>query len=79
VNDKRDRVRLLPGTIYDAIKVFKQSDFIREILGEMNAEKYVDFKQAVADRSPKELGNNIKTSEIIYHHEVTNQALWNTF
>lgn len=79
VNDKRDRVRLLPGTIYDAIKAFKQSDFMRKILGEMNTEKYVDFKQAVADRSPKELGSNIKTSEIIYHHEVTNQALWNTF
>jgi glutamine synthetase len=79
VNDKRDRVRLLPGTIYDAIKLFKQSDFMKKILGEMNAEKYADFKQAVADRSPKELGNQIKTSEIIYHHEVTNQALWNTF
>ncbi len=79
VSDKRDRVRLLPGTIYDAIKAFKQSDFMRKILGETNAEKYVDFKQAVADRSPKELGDRIKTSEIIYHHEVTNQALWNTF
>lgn len=79
VSDKRDRVRLLPGTIYDAIKVFKQSDFIRKILGEVNAEKYVSFKQEVADRSPKELGNRIKTSEIIYHHEVSNQALWNTF
>ncbi len=79
VSDKRDRVRLLPGTIYDAIKAFKQSDFIRKILGERNAEKYVSFKQEVADRSPKELGNRIKTSEIIYHHEVSNQALWNTF
>lgn len=78
-SDKRERVRLLPGTIYDAIKVFKQSDFMRKILGEVNAEKYVSFKQEVADRSPKELGNRIKTSEIIYHHEVTNQALWNTF
>lgn len=79
VSNKRDRVRLLPGTIYDAIKAFKQSDFMRKILGEMNAEKYVSFKQEVADRSPKELGNRIKTSEIIYHHEVSNQALWNTF
>lgn len=79
VSDKRDRVRLLPGTIYDAIKAFKQSDFMRKILGEVNTEKYVSFKQEVADRSPKELGNRIKTSEIIYHHEVSNQALWNTF
>lgn len=78
-NDKRERVRMLPGTIYDAIKLFKQSDFISKILGEENKEKFVNFKQAVADRSPKELGNVIKTSEIIFHHEVTNQALWNTF
>ena len=79
VSDKRDRVRLLPGTIYDAIKAFKQSDFMRNLLGEVNTEKYVSFKQEVADRSPKGLGNRIKTSEIIYHHEVSNQALWNTF
>lgn len=79
VSDKRDRLRLLPGTIYDAIKVFKQSDFMRKILGERNVEKFVEFKQIVADRSPKELGNRIKTSEVIYHHEVANQALWNTF
>jgi hypothetical protein len=26
---------------------------------------------------PKELGTRIKNSEVIYHHEVTNQALWN--
>lgn len=78
-SDKRERVRFLPATIFDAIKVFKQSDFMRKMLGEINVQKFVDFKQTVADRSPKELGNRIKTSEIIYHHEVTNQALWNTF
>lgn len=79
VSDKRERVRFLPATIFDAIKLFKQSDFMREILGEVNVQKFVDFKQTVADRSPKELGNRIKTSEVIYHHEVTNQALWNMF
>lgn len=77
--DTRERVRFLPGTIYDAIRLFKASDFIGKILGEENKEKYLSFKQAVADRSPKELGKKIKTSEIIYHHEVTNQVLWNSF
>ena len=36
-------------------------------------------KQAVADRSPKELGVKIKKSEIIFHHEITNQLLWGQF
>lgn len=77
--DKRERVRFLPGTIYDAIRLFKGSDFIGKILGEDNKDKYVSFKEAVADRSPKELGKKVKTSEIVYHHEVTNQVLWNDF
>lgn len=77
--DKRERLRFLPDNIHDAIKLFKTSEFMNKILGENNKEKYLAFKQAAADRSPKELGNFIKTSEIIYHHEVTNQVLWNTF
>ncbi len=77
--DKRERARFLPGTINDAIRLFKSSDFMAKILGEENKQKYLSFKEAVADRSPKELGTKIKTSEIIYHHEVTNQVLWNNF
>ena len=76
---KRDRVRFLPGTIHDAIRLYKTSDYITKILGTIAKDKYVSFKQAVADRSPKELGSIIKTSEVIYHHEVTNQVLWNKF
>ncbi|MCR4306149.1 MAG: glutamine synthetase family protein [Candidatus Daviesbacteria bacterium] len=76
---RRERMRFLPGTIHDAIRLFKASDFITKILGEENKEKYLFFKEAVADRSPKELGARIKASEIIYHHEVTNQVLWNNF
>lgn len=78
-NDKRPRLRFLPDNMNDAIKLFKSSEFIVKKLGEENAEKFAVFKQAVADRSPKELGKLVKTSEIIYHHEVTNQILWNTF
>lgn len=77
--DTRDRLRFLPGTIYDALRLFKASDFVTKILGEENKEKYISFKEAVADRSPKELGKKVKTSEIIYHHEVSNQVLWNNF
>ncbi len=77
--DKRDRLRTLPDNINDAIKLFKASDFIAEIIGKTNQEKYAEYKQMTADRSPKALGSFIKPSEIIYHHEVTNQVLWNKF
>jgi len=72
-------VRLLPGNIQDAMDLFEGSKLMREILGEKNVEKYLSYKRAAADRSPKDLGTLVKNSEIIYHHEVTNQALWNTF
>ncbi len=77
--DKRDRLRVLPDNINDAIKLFKASDFISKILDPINQEKYAEYKQSAADRSPKALGALIKTSEVIYHHEVTNQVLWNRF
>ena len=77
--DKRPRLRFLPDNIYDAIRLFKASDYITSIFGEENKNKYAEFKQAVADRSPKALGTLIKDSEILYHHEVQNQVLWNRF
>jgi len=77
--DKRERARFLPDNINDAIKLFKSSDFITSIFGEENKDKYVSYKQAAADRSPKALGTFVKESEIVYHHEVTNQVLWNDF
>ena len=77
--DKRDRVRVLPDNINDAIKLFKASDFIAKILNPINQDKYAEYKQNAADRSPKALGAIIKPSEIVYHHEVTNQVLWNKF
>ena len=40
---------------------------------------YADLKQASADRCPRLLGSKIKTSEIQFHHEVTNQFYWNQF
>ena len=74
-----DRARFLPSSINDAIVLFNESKFITDILGEDSKQKYSSFKQLVADRSPKELGTLVKASEVLFHHEVTNQLLWNQF
>lgn len=77
--NKKDLLRFLPDNINGAIRLFSSSDFIGRILGENNKEKYAYFKQKAADRSPNALGVWIKDSEVIYHHEITNQILWNKF
>ena len=76
---KRDRVRFLPGNIYDAIRLFRGSEFIKTVMGAASHEKYVSHKQAAADRSPKELGSIVKSSEVLFHHDVTTQMLWHKF
>ena len=76
---RRTRTRFLPGNIYDAIRYCKQSDFVASILGEDNKDKYVERKIASADRCPRELGTMVKTSEVQFHHEITNQYLWGNF
>ena len=76
---KRDRLRYLPDNINDAIALCKASKFMTDILGEESKEKFIKFKQAAADRSPKALGGTVKRSEVVYHHEVYNQLLWNSF
>jgi glutamine synthetase len=78
-DDKRSRLRFLPGTITDAIRLFQASDYIGKLLGENSKEKYLESKKAVRDRNPRDLGSSIKGAEVIYHHEVTNQYLWNKF
>ncbi len=77
--NKRDRLRFLPDNIYDAIALCKSSKFMTEVLGEDSKTKFIAYKQAAADRSPKALGTTIKRTEIVFHHEVTNQLLWNNF
>lgn len=76
---KRDRMRFLPGTMGDAIAQMKSSKFMTTILSEETKAKYIQYKEAAADRSPRELGSAIKRSEVVYHHEVTNQYLWSGF
>ena len=76
---KRDRVRYLPGNIHDALRLYRASDFLRGLLGSEPHEKYAHHKQASADRNPKELGSIVKTSEVLFHHDVTTQMLWHKF
>jgi glutamine synthetase len=76
---RQSRTRFLPDNIYDAIRLFKSSRFAGEMLGERVQEKYAEVKQMQADRCPKALGSRIKTSEVQFHHEVTNQYLWSRF
>ncbi len=77
--NRRTRTRFLPGNIYDALRHFKQSDFISEILGPESKEKYIELKKSSAHRCPRELGTMVKSEEILFHHEVTNQYLWSKF
>jgi glutamine synthetase len=78
-NNKRSRTRFLPDNIYDAVRIFKSSKFMQEILGEGVHSKYAELKLSSADRCPRALGTQVKRAEIMYHHEITNQYLWSQF
>jgi glutamine synthetase len=75
----RQQAAFLPDNIYDAIEPFRASAFAAELLGPDVRDKYVEAKLASADRCPRKLGTLIKRSEVQFHHEVTNQYLWNRF
>jgi glutamine synthetase len=77
--DKRPRTRFLPDNIYDAIRLFKASRFMQEVMGEEVHSKFAELKLMQAERCPKALGTLIKPAEVQFHHEVTNQYLWNQF
>ena len=76
---RRSRTRFLPDNIYDAIRLFKASRYAMDLLGEDVHAKYAEVKLASAERCPKALGSQIKTAEVQFHHEVTNQYLWGQF
>ncbi len=73
------KVKKLPGNIYEALEHFETSDFVKEIIGEDNQQKYAALKYMAAERSPRSLGTKVKTGEVIYHHETANQWIWNQF
>ena len=78
-DSKRPRTRFLPDNVFDAIRLFKQSRWAMEILGEAVHDKFAELKLHSAERCPKALGTMVKVSEVQFHHEVTNQYLWNHF
>jgi glutamine synthetase len=76
---KRMRTKTLPGNIYDSTRIFKESEVVSKLFGEEFKEKFRALKKAQSDMCPRELGKKIKRAEVIYHHEITNQYLWNEF
>jgi glutamine synthetase len=71
--------RLLPDNVYDAIRLFKGSEWMLELMGETVHHRYHELKHASAERCPAALGTQVKVAEIQFHHEVTNQFLWSIF
>jgi len=79
VENLRAGGRYLPDNIQKAINDFESSAWIAKILGSDVQGRYAELKQAVANRSPRELGSIVKGSEVQFHHAVYNQSLWNLF
>jgi glutamine synthetase len=79
VENLRQANRFLPDNIYDAMDDFRTSRWTTQLLGDEVKGRYVDLKQASADRCPRLLGTFVKAQEVQYHHEVYNQYLWNLF
>jgi glutamine synthetase len=75
----RGAKRYLPDNIYDALDNFDSAEWTGKLFGEDVKARYVGLKKAAADRCPRLLGTIVKASEVIYHHEVYNQYLWNMF
>lgn len=70
---------ILPDNIYDAIAHMCGSQHAAQLLGPEVRDRFAELKQASADRCSRLLGTFIKPAEIQFHHEVTNQYLWNKF
>ncbi len=77
--ERKSQAEFLPDNIYLALEHFSGSSYIKEMLGETNQEKFAELKMASAERCPKALGTIVKTEEILFHHEVTNQYIWKRF
>ena len=58
---------------------YRRSTWVKTMLGDQPHAKYHDLKEVVAHRCPRAMGEIIKDVEIMFHHEVTNQMLWNQF
>jgi glutamine synthetase len=79
IKNLRQAERYLPDNIYTAMENFRGSAWITKLLGDEVKGRYVELKQASADRCPRLLGTFVKAPEVQYHHDVYNQFLWNMF
>lgn len=77
--DLRQARRFLPDNIYDAVAKFRASEWTSTLLGADVRGRFADVKVASADRCSRLLGTFVKPAEVQFHHEVTNQFLWNLF
>jgi glutamine synthetase len=75
----RSAKRFLPDNIYDAMENFRNAEWTKTLFSEEVKTRYLDLKQASADRCPRLLGTMVKAAEVQFHHEVYNQYLWNQF
>ena len=79
IKNLRQAERYLPDNIYVAMDNFRNAEWTTKLLGADVKARYVDLKQAAADRCPRLLGTFVKAPEVQYHHDVYNQFLWNLF
>jgi glutamine synthetase len=79
IDNLRSAKRFLPDNIYDAMENFRSAEWTTTLFGNDVKERYLDLKQASADRCARLLGTVVKSPEIQFHHEVYNQYLWNQF
>jgi len=79
IENIRNAPRYLPDNIYDALANFRAAEWTTALLGEDVKGRYAELKQASADRCPRLLGTIVKAPEVLYHHEVYNQYIWNRF
>jgi len=77
--DAGNQSKYLSDNIYDAIRLYQGSKFYKQMLGDEVHAKFADLKVLQADRCPRALGAVVKTAEVQFHHEVTNQHLWSQF
>jgi len=76
--DAKQATRYLPDNIYDAIQLFESGAFAKKLFDDVQS-RFAELKRASADRCPRALGSTVKTNEIQFHHEITNQYLWSIF
>src|SRR4030088_1037892 len=79
IKNLRQAERYLPDNVYLALDNFRKAKWTTELLDQDVKGRYLDLKEAAADRCSRQLGTFVKVPEVQYHHEVYNQFLWNMF